>query len=80
MLTLMRELVGSTARGMIADAADPGAGLAPGEARRRRWVRNLWLVVVPALAALWPHANLMIALGISAFIVTFMILDEIGRD
>lgn len=80
MLTLVRQMLGSAAQGLIADAADPGAGLGAGEARRRRWVRNLWLVVVPVGIGLWPHLNLIIALGLSGFIFSFMILDEIGRD
>jgi len=79
MLTLVRQMLGSTAQGLVADAADPGAGMAPGEARRRRWVRNLWCVVGPGLVALHPHLNLMIPLAITGFILSFMILDEVGR-
>jgi hypothetical protein len=79
MFTLIREIVGSTSVAAVRDALDPGAGHAPLEAMRRRWVRNLWFLVIPSLVMLRERPNLMIALTLFAFIVTFMILDEVGR-
>lgn len=80
MLTLIRAIVGTSARSLVDDVIDPGAGHRAGDARRRRWVRNLWFTVLPIAVALRDQANLVIALTIFAFILTFMILDEIGRD
>ncbi|HSG89407.1 MAG TPA: hypothetical protein VLA56_09355 [Pseudomonadales bacterium] len=79
MMTLIRQIVGTTSMAFVRDALDPGAGHPPLEAMRRRWVRNLWIVVVPCLVALRELPNLLIALTLFAFILTFMILDEVGR-
>ena len=80
MNTLLREICGAAGKAMLTDVADPGAGHPPADARRRRWVRNLWLALVPPLLLLRAYPGQATVLAIFGFILTFMILDEVGKN
>lgn len=79
MLRLLRLVVTGVSASVLLEALDPGAGHPPAEAKRRRWVRNLWVLVLPCLWSARDHLDILIVLTIFAFVVTFMILDEMGR-